>query len=91
MYWISLVPCGHVFCPGCVYAWFQAAKDVEEIPQYTCMTCGVVISKRPVGIPMIGNVVKNLPSIDVEEHPNFDSYARSRGYIGEESWSNFFS
>ncbi len=90
MYSISLVPCGHIFCPGCVCAWFQLIKDVEETPQFTCMSCGVVLSQRPVRVRMIENVVKLVPSMDDEERTQCESTARNNGYIGEESWNNFF-
>ncbi|KAK0192028.1 hypothetical protein F5146DRAFT_999284 [Armillaria mellea] len=63
---------------------------IEETPQFTCMSCGVVLSQRPVRVQMIENVVKLVPTMDDEEGTQCESTAQNNGYIGEESWKNFF-
>ncbi|KAJ7230521.1 hypothetical protein GGX14DRAFT_411083 [Mycena pura] len=75
-----LVPCGHIFCLGCLQQWFRSApsnddeddeSDPEAHEEYIlhrekkCPCCRATIVQRPVSVYIVKNVVTALRAASV--------------------------
>ncbi|PBK93828.1 hypothetical protein ARMGADRAFT_1029705 [Armillaria gallica] len=88
---IILVPCGHAVCTSCTYESFKKIKDIDENPHFMCMTCGAMVSCRPLRAHTVENIVKELPQKDDDERVCCEEAGKWCGYLGEESWNEIFS
>ncbi len=86
----SLVPCGHVVCASCTFKKFKKLRNADENVQLACITCESVVTRRPIRVCMVENVVKRIPRVNDEERRRYEEEARGQGFIGENSWSLFF-
>ncbi|KAF7309478.1 RING finger domain protein [Mycena indigotica] len=79
-----LVPCGHIFCSGCLEQWFRAAPAGEDEDddmgddfllhrEKKCPTCRARVVRRPVPTFIVKDVVNTLrptpPSAGTENDP----------------------
>ncbi len=55
------------------------------------MTCGAMVSCRPLRARTVENIVKELPQKDDDERVCCEEAGKRCGYLGEESWNEIFS